>query len=368
MSEEEGTEEYGTIDPITRQITIPEGLKLVGVEGDEDVTRRKFRMPWAYGEVDLSEFEVRINFRNAKGEGDIYLVEDLVKDGEEMTFSWLLSRKAMRYKGDIQFIVCMPLMGDEDDGIQQEWNTTLGAFTVLEGLEVNPIPTQEEADVVAQLLRLAKEAVSDEQIASAVDKYLEENPVESYTLPVATASVLGGVMPVAKTDEMTQAVGVDEAGGLWAVPGKGYAGAFELVKDETITEDVSLIDIDEIGGAENVKLLIRARFNNEANDAANADNIANVLVNQGGKGYQYSGRFGYVRQSGDPVWTYIDIKDFYVGPLIHVYDMGSIGVSSPRSNTSTGAWDEGVGIQRIRIYTANNMLFKANTRIIMLKK
>ena len=38
-------------------------------------------------------------------------------------------------------------------------------------------------------------------------------------LPVASPTTLGGVMPAAKTGEMTQAVGVDEAGGLWALPG-----------------------------------------------------------------------------------------------------------------------------------------------------
>lgn len=43
----------------------------------------------------------------------------------------------------------------------------------------------------------------------------------AYELPVASATQLGGVMPVAKTDEMTQAVGVDAEGGLWALPGGG---------------------------------------------------------------------------------------------------------------------------------------------------
>ena len=43
----------------------------------------------------------------------------------------------------------------------------------------------------------------------------------AYELPVASATQLGGVMPVAKTDEMTQAVGVDAEGGLWAFPGGG---------------------------------------------------------------------------------------------------------------------------------------------------
>ena len=38
-----------------------------------------------------------------------------------------------------------------------------------------------------------------------------------YELPIASATQLGGVMPAAKTNEMTQAVGVDDAGGLWTM-------------------------------------------------------------------------------------------------------------------------------------------------------
>ena len=38
---------------------------------------------------------------------------------------------------------------------------------------------------------------------------------EAYTLPIASPTVLGGVQPVAKTDAMTQSVGVDAAGALW---------------------------------------------------------------------------------------------------------------------------------------------------------
>lgn len=47
------------------------------------------------------------------------------------------------------------------------------------------------------------------------------NPgAEAYTLPVASATQLGGVKPTAKTDEMTQQVGVDEDGALYTKPGK----------------------------------------------------------------------------------------------------------------------------------------------------
>ena len=43
-------------------------------------------------------------------------------------------------------------------------------------------------------------------------------------------------MPAAKTDEMTQAVGVDESGGLWALPG---GGDWELIEERELAEEVS---------------------------------------------------------------------------------------------------------------------------------
>ncbi len=64
----------------------------------------------------------------------------------------------------------------------------------------------------------------------------------AYELPIASATQLGGVKPAAKTDEMTQAVGVDESGGLWALPG----GEKDWTKicGGNITEEVASITID----------------------------------------------------------------------------------------------------------------------------
>ena len=46
----------------------------------------------------------------------------------------------------------------------------------------------------------------------------------SYTLPIANATTLGGVKPVSKTSEMTQAVGIDSEGRLYTKPGTGGSG------------------------------------------------------------------------------------------------------------------------------------------------
>lgn len=52
-------------------------------------------------------------------------------------------------------------------------------------------------------------------------------------LSVATATILGGVKPVGKTEDMTQDVGVDDSGKLWTAPGGGSGGvsSWEKLKD-----------------------------------------------------------------------------------------------------------------------------------------
>ena len=61
------------------------------------------------------------------------------------------------------------------------------------------------------------------------------DPGATYTFPIASSTQLGGVQPTAKTDTMTQAVGVDAGGALWTAPGSGEGGGTtpELVYSHT---------------------------------------------------------------------------------------------------------------------------------------
>ena len=71
------------------------------------------------------------------------------------------------------------------------------------------------------------------------------DPGDPYTLPIAGPGQLGGVQPAAKTDAMTQAVGVDDAGALWTAPGGGSADKpWRLIRDLTTEEDVRSITFD----------------------------------------------------------------------------------------------------------------------------
>lgn len=164
---EDGT--YCTIDPETRAITIAPEYQLLGVESDEKVERIYFKCPKIVGDdIDLSKLALRVNFRNAGRMVDQYLVDDVAVDGDNITFSWLLSRKVTMYRGTVNFVVCAVKVAGET--IQNEWNTTLATSQVLEGLEVDtPEPTEEQSDVIAQLIELMNDTYdkANEALTSA---------------------------------------------------------------------------------------------------------------------------------------------------------------------------------------------------------
>lgn len=157
------TEDICVIDSDLRIIDIPEQFKVLGVENDKDVKVMQFRMPKVYKGTDLSAFNISVNYQNARGTKDRYVVTDKKVSGDQIEFSWTVGKTATVYRGDTRFIVCMRLIGS-DGVIQKEFNTTLATMTVLEGLEVdNPVIEQEEKDIIAQLLQIvddkSKEAV-----------------------------------------------------------------------------------------------------------------------------------------------------------------------------------------------------------------
>lgn len=136
-----------------RTMQIPSGIVLLGVESDDDVNKIPFQMPKEYCGFDLSEFDVRINYVNANGDGDIYLVDDADVDGDNLTFTWLVGRNACAYKGDVRFIVCLKKFDNESVCVQ-EFNTTVYSLPVLEGLETTEAVVQQNADVIEQILQL----------------------------------------------------------------------------------------------------------------------------------------------------------------------------------------------------------------------
>ena len=138
------------VDYNTRTINIPETIKYLGVESDDDVIDLNFAIPRYFNDIDLSEFTVHINYLNAKNEGDVYTADDLVVDDDNITFSWTVGRYALAFDGDVCFNVCLKKWDAVDPTIViQELNTMVATLPVLPGLETSEAVVQEHADVLA---------------------------------------------------------------------------------------------------------------------------------------------------------------------------------------------------------------------------
>lgn len=169
-------EEILIVDLDTRVISIPATLKVLGVESDDDVKRLQFKILRHYGEFDLSRFNIRINYENARGQGDFYPVDDLTIDGDLLSFSWLVDRVAFAHAGDVKFSICMKLF-DDSGVVVKELNTTYTTLPVLKGLET------EQALV--------------EQNPSAFDNIL----FRLYAVEAATGNGRDGYYSVVKVDQ-----------------------------------------------------------------------------------------------------------------------------------------------------------------------
>lgn len=171
------TEEFCTINPETRIITVPTSKRILGTESDQETNRLYFKCPKVVGDnIDLSLFSLRINYQNAGNKKDQYLVEDVKEEGDNITFSWLLKRNVTAYKGNVKFILCA-VKTTEDGIIKNEWNTTLNTeCESLEGMEVDKVAVEEETkDIVEQLIAMMNHSAENavravEEAKAEVDK------------------------------------------------------------------------------------------------------------------------------------------------------------------------------------------------------
>ena len=140
------------IDGETRIISVPTEYKELGVESDEKVTRVKFQCPKIVGDnIDLTEYNLYINYRNAGNKLNSYLVEDTTVTGDTINFSWLLSRHVTESPGTISYIVCAKK--SDDTGVINEWNTKVATGTVGIGLEATEEIEEQNIDAIEQILR-----------------------------------------------------------------------------------------------------------------------------------------------------------------------------------------------------------------------
>ena len=99
-------------------------------------------------------------------------------------------------------------------------------------------------DLVTNVTDKPLSAAQGVALKSLIDELRALIP-ETYTLPIATETVLGGVKPVTATEAMTQPVGVDAEGRLMTKPGSGGSGI--AVTGATVGQTVKISAVDDDG-------------------------------------------------------------------------------------------------------------------------
>lgn len=139
----------------------------------------------------------------------------------------------------------------------------------------------------------------------------------SYTLPIASETTLGGVQPVAKTDAMTQSVGVDEAGALW-VPEASGGGGWEKIVEIPIEEEVTSVSQDLtdeqrqiFGSCQSIYIILHVTVPSVASDSAYGKASLYIQgINAGGNiPYRYNAfqNIQCIPKSGISYQTYCEV-------------------------------------------------------------
>lgn len=174
-----------TVNPDTREIIVPEKYKILGVFSDEKVTKIPFTCPKVVGNnVDLTEYKLYINYQNAIGRHNAYLVDDVAVSGDNITFSWLLSRDVTLSSGVVKYSICAKKLNG--DSISNEWNTTIANGVVIQGLEATQAIVEENPDIIEAILSKAHTHANK----SVLDKFAETDGKPTYD-----GKTLGGGSP-----------------------------------------------------------------------------------------------------------------------------------------------------------------------------
>lgn len=143
------------IDLDTRAVKMPAG-EVIGVYHDKDVNRLTFEVPVTYKGIDLTEYQISINYVNEEEQKDVYFIENytLSDDASIITFDWLVGATACTVPGNVGFTVCFKKL-DSEGNIINEINTKLTRMKVLEGCEAVESEIEERymTDLAGQLYK-----------------------------------------------------------------------------------------------------------------------------------------------------------------------------------------------------------------------
>ena len=139
------------IDLNSRSISVPVG-EILGVETDTGVDTKKFRVDRYYNGIDLSTFSIRMNVMNAEDAKNIYSIENVVVDGEYLTFGWIPDSFVTAKDGTA--LISISFVRSEDGVIEKKISTKPIGLKVFNGQCFESEAVEKDPDIVAEILSL----------------------------------------------------------------------------------------------------------------------------------------------------------------------------------------------------------------------
>lgn len=238
-----------SIDSNTREIIFLDNSECFGVEFDKNTQRIEFLCPKIVGDnLDLTKCICRINYMNAKGYRDSYLIDDVLADGDDITFTWKLKGKVTAGRGNCLFIFCARQV-NENGVIEKEWNTTVAKAYIKRGLETNSHIEEEYSDILESiLLKINSVSLTTEVNAESTNENVPTakavyDALQDIGIPSGTDISLGVTGATVGQTIKVEAVDADGKPTAWEAVdmAAGDTEVWEEVCQVTTTENVSFI-------------------------------------------------------------------------------------------------------------------------------
>ena len=150
-----------------RSITVPDSLKHIAVQYDHNMKTVTFDCPRFWDGRDMSQMSIYINYMLPNETTGQYIAENVTVGSDTMSFDWTITRNVTRYKGKLNFLVCVKKSNNDGDE-ENHWGSELnGDLYVSEGLECTQTVLSRYPDVITQLL--SRMSVVEENAQRLVD-------------------------------------------------------------------------------------------------------------------------------------------------------------------------------------------------------
>lgn len=201
------------IDLDTRAVLVPAG-EAIGVYHDKDVNRLTFEAPARYKGIDLTDYQISINYVNAEEQKDRYIVDKAIVSMDasdapvSLTFDWLVGATVCAMPGTVGFTICFKKL-DVDGNILNEINTKLTRMKVFDGCEAVESEIEERymTDLAGQLY---KELDEVKKRGSDIKKELAEIVTEKGVETASTDSfdvIINNAKEIQTGISLTQVIG-----------------------------------------------------------------------------------------------------------------------------------------------------------------